>query len=195
VKAGLEVITPNPNTSGGARWNYLAAWAFAAEKFNGDEARIRTFMKKLFLNVPVLDTGARGSTTTFVQRQIGDVLLAWENEAFLAINELGPEQFEIVVPSISILAEPPVAVVDANARKKGLLEAAQAYLEFLYTPEAQLIIGKHHYRPTDPAAAARFADQFPEVRLVTIDDSFGGWQKAQARHFNDGGTFDEIYAR
>ena len=195
VKDGVQVITPNPKTSGGARWNYLAAWAFAAEKFGGDETRIKAFMKKLFLNVPVLDTGARGSTTTFVQRQIGDVLLAWENEAFLAINELGKDQFEIVVPSISILAEPPVTVVDANAKKNGLLDAANAYLEFLYTPEAQLIIGKHYYRPTDPAAVAKYAEQFPAVRLVTIDGSFEGWQKAQARHFNDGGTFDEIYAR
>jgi sulfate transport system substrate-binding protein len=195
VKDGVQVITPNPKTSGGARWNYLAAWAFAAEKFGGDETRIKAFMKKLFLNVPVLDTGARGSTTTFVQRQIGDVLLAWENEAFLAINELGKDQFEIVVPSISILAEPPVTVVDANAKKKGLLDAANAYLGFLYTHEAQLIIGKHYYRPTDPAAVAEYAEQFPEVRLVTIDGSFEGWQKAQARHFKDGGTFDEIHAR
>jgi sulfate transport system substrate-binding protein len=195
VKDGVQVITPNPKTSGGARWNYLAAWAFAAEKFGGDETRIKAFMKKLFLNVPILDTGARGSTTTFVQRQIGDVLLAWENEAFLAINELGKDQFEIVVPSVSILAEPPVTVVDANAKKKGLLDAANAYLEFLYTHEAQLIIGKHYYRPTDPAAAAHYAEQFPAVRLVTIDGSFEGWQKAQARHFSDGGTFDEIYAR
>jgi len=195
VKDGVEVITPNPKTSGGARWNYLAAWAFAAEKFSNDEAQIKAFMKKLFLNVPILDTGARGSTTTFVQRQIGDVLLAWENEAFLAINELGKDQFEIVIPSISILAEPPVTVVDANAKKNGLLDAANAYLEFLYTPEVQLIIGKHYYRPTDPAAVAKYAKQFPAVRLVTIDGSFEGWQKAQARHFNDGGTFDEIYAR
>ena len=195
VKDGVQVITPNPKTSGGARWNYLAAWAFAAEKFNNDEAQIKAFMKRLFLNVPVLDTGARGSTTTFVQRGIGDVLLAWENEAFLAIHELGKDQFEIVVPSISILAEPPVTVIDANAKKKGLLDAANAYLEFLYTPEAQMIIGKHYYRPTDPTAVARFAGQFPPVRLVTIDEGFEGWQKAQARHFNDGGTFDEIYAR
>jgi sulfate transport system substrate-binding protein len=195
VKEGVEVITPNPKTSGGARWNYLAAWAFAAEKFNNDEAQIKAFMKKLFLNVPVLDTGARGSTTTFVQRQIGDVLLAWENEAFLAINELGKDQFEIVMPSISILAEPPVTVVDANAQKHEMLEAASAYLEFLYTPEAQQIIGKNYYRPTNPEVAAQFADQFPAIKLVTIDSTFGGWQKAQARHFNDGGTFDEIYAR
>ncbi|MDT8319142.1 MAG: sulfate ABC transporter substrate-binding protein [Xanthomonadales bacterium] len=195
VKQGVEVITPNPKTSGGARWNFLAAWAFAAEKFGGDESRIKAFMKKLYLNVPILDTGARGSTTTFVQRQIGDVLLAWENEAFLAINELGPEQFEIVVPSISIRAEPPVTVVDGNAKKHGLLDAATAYLQFLYTPEVQIIIGKHYYRPSDPVAAARYSEQFPDVRLVTVDDSFGGWQKAQARHFNDGGTFDEIYRR
>jgi sulfate transport system substrate-binding protein len=195
VKDGLEVITPNPKTSGGARWNYLAAWAFAAEKFGNDETQIKAFMKKLFLNVPVLDTGARGATTTFVQRQIGDVLLAWENEAFLAINELGQDQFEIVMPSMSILAEPPVTVVDANAQKHEMLEAARAYLEFLYTPAAQQIIGENYYRPTNPQVAARFARQFPAIRLVTIDGAFGGWQKAQARHFNDGGTFDEIYAR
>jgi sulfate/thiosulfate transport system substrate-binding protein len=195
VKDGVEVITPNPKTSGGARWNYLAAWAFAAEKFGNDETQIKAFMKKLFLNVPILDTGARGATTTFVQRQIGDVLLAWENEAFLAINELGPDQFEIVMPSMSILTEPPVAVVDANAQKHEMLDAANAYLEFLYTPEAQQIIGENYFRPTDPQVAARFARQFPAIRLVTIDGAFGGWQKAQARHFNDGGTFDEIYAR
>jgi sulfate transport system substrate-binding protein len=195
VKDGVEVITPNPKTSGGARWNYLAAWAFAAEKFGNDETQIKAFMKKLFLNVPILDTGARGATTTFVQRQIGDVLLAWENEAFLAINELGQDQFEIVMPSMSILAEPPVTVVDANAQKHEMLKAASAYLEFLYTPEAQQIIGENYYRPTNPQVAARFARQFPAIRLVTIDGAFGGWQEAQARHFNDGGTFDEIYAR
>lgn len=195
VKDGVQVITPNPKTSGGARWNYLAAWAFAAEKFGGDETRVKAFMKKLYLNVPILDTGARGSTTTFVQRRMGDVLLAWENEAFLAIKEFGKDQFEIVAPSLSILAEPPVTVVDGNAQKHGTLAAANAYLEFLYTPAAQLIIGKHYYRPSDPAAAAHFAESFPGVRLVTIDGFFDGWQKAQARHFNDGGTFDEIYAR
>lgn len=195
VKDGISVITPNPKTSGGARWNYLAAWAYADEKFGGDEQQIKAFIKKLFLNVPILDTGARGATTTFVQREIGDVLLAWENEAFLAINELGPEQFEIVVPSLSILAEPPVTVVDGDAERNGTLDAAQAYLEFLYTPEAQLVIGHHFYRPTDPAAKSKYADQFPDVRLVTIDQDFEGWQKAQARHFSDGGTFDEIYAR
>jgi sulfate/thiosulfate transport system substrate-binding protein len=195
VKDGVEVITPNPKTSGGARWNYLAAWAFAAEKFGNDETQIKAFMKRLFLNVPVLDTGARGATTTFVQRQIGDVLLAWENEAFLAINELGQDQFEIVMPSMSILTEPPVTVVDTNAQKHEMLDAARAYLEFLYTPEAQQIIGENYYRPTDPQVAARFARQFPAIRLVTIDAAFGGWHKAQARHFNDGGTFDEIYAR
>ncbi len=195
VKEGVAVIMPNPKTSGGARWNYLAAWAFAAEKFGGDEARVKAFMKKLYRNVPILDTGARGSTTTFVQRQMGDVLLAWENEAFLAVKEFGQDKFEIVVPSLSILAEPPVTVVDGNAQKHGTLAAANAYLEFLYTPAAQLIIGKHYYRPSDPAAAAHFAASFPGVRLVTVDGFFGGWQKAQARHFNDGGTFDEIYAR
>ena len=195
VKEGVGVITPNPKTSGGARWNYLAAWAFASEKFNGDEAQVKGFLNKLFQNVPVLDTGARGSTITFVQRGLGDVLLAWENEAHLAINELGKDQFEIVMPSVSILAEPPVAVVDANAKKKGTEEVARAYLEFLYTPQAQEIIARNYYRPRDPAAAAKFANQFPDVRLVTIDGDFEGWWKAQARHFNDGGTFDEIYAR
>jgi sulfate/thiosulfate-binding protein len=195
VKEGVAVITPNPKTSGGARWNYLAAWAFAQEKFSGDESQIKEFMKKLFFNVPILDTGARGSTTTFVQREIGDVLLAWENEAFLAINELGPDQFEIVVPSVTILAEPPVTVVDGAAQSNGNLDVARAYLEFLYTPEAQMVIGRHYYRPTDPAAAEKYKAQFPAARLVTIDQDFEGWQKAQARHFSDGGTFDEIYAR
>jgi sulfate/thiosulfate-binding protein len=194
VKDGVQVITPNPKTSGGARWNYLAAWAYASEKFGGDEAKVKEFIKKLFLNVPVLDTGARGSTTTFVQRGIGDVFLSWENEAFLAINELGKGQFEIVVPSLSILAEPPVTIVDGNAKRKGTEEAAKAYLEFLYTPEAQTIIGKHFYRPSDPEVAKQFADKYPQVRLVDIEH-FGGWQKAQAVHFNDGGTFDEIYKR
>ncbi|MGC9451281.1 MAG: sulfate ABC transporter substrate-binding protein [Oceanipulchritudo sp.] len=194
VRKGVEVITPNPKTSGGARWNYLAAWAWALEEYKGDEAKVRDYITRLFRNVPVLDTGARGSTTTFVQRGIGDVFLSWENEAFLALNELGPDKFEIVVPSISILAQPPVTVVDGNAGRVGNLEAAQAYLQGLYTPFGQRLAAKHYYRPlhpefADPADIARF----PEVRLVTIDEAFGGWQAAQQRHFNDGGTFDQIY--
>lgn len=197
VKPGVEVITPNPKTSGAARWNYLAAWAFAADKFKGDAAKVKGFVAALYKNVPVLDTAARGSTTTFVQRGLGDVLLAWENEAFLALKELGPDKFEIVVPSISTLAEPVVAVVDANVDKKGTREIAQAYLEFLYSPTGQKIAAKNFYRPSKP----EFADpadtkRFPSVKLVTIDDPlFGGWSKAQPEHFGDGGTFDQIYKR
>ncbi|MBO9352626.1 sulfate ABC transporter substrate-binding protein [Bordetella petrii] len=194
VKEGVEVITPNPKTSGGARWNYLAAWAYALEHHAGSAEQAKAFVGELFRHVPVLDTGARGATTTFVERGVGDVLLAWENEAFLALKELGPDQFDIVVPSLSILAEPPVAVVDKNVDRKGTRAAAQAYLEFLYTPQAQEIIARNYYRPTDPQMAAKFADQFPKVKLVTIDDPvFGGWQKAQKTHFSDGGTFDQIY--
>lgn len=194
VRPGIQVITPNPKTSGGARWNYLAAWAWAAKAFDGDESEVRAFVGKLYKNVPVLDSGARGSTTTFVQRNIGDVLLAWENEAFLALNELGPDKFEIVVPSISILAEPPVAVVQGNTEPKGMAKAAQAYLEYLYSPVGQRLAAKHYYRPVlpehaDPTDLARF----PEVTLVTVDDEFGGWKSAQKRHFNDGGIFDQIY--
>lgn len=195
VKDGVQVITPNPKTSGGARWNYLAAWAYASDKFGGDEAQVKAFVKKLFNNVPVLDTGARGSTTTFVQRGIGDVLVTWENEAFLAINELGKDQFEIVVPSLSIKAEPPVTVVDWNAEKHDATEAAKGYLEFLYTPEAQDIIAKNYYRPIDETVAANYTSQFPAVKQVTIDSDFGGWKIAQEKHFNDGGTFDEIYKK
>lgn len=194
IRDGVEVITPNPKTSGGARWNYLAAWAYALNQNGGDESKAREFVGELFKHVPVLDTGARGSTTTFVERGIGDVLLAWENEAFLALAELGRDEFEIVVPSLSILAEPPVAVVDKNVDRKGTRAAAQAYLEFLYTPQAQDIIAQHYYRPTDKSVAEKYSSQFPQVKLVTIDDAiFGGWQKAQATHFNDGGTFDQIY--
>ena len=195
VKDGVQVITPNPKTSGGARWNYLAAWAFAHEKFGGDVAKDKEFVGALFKNVPVLDTGARGSTTTFVQRGIGDVLLAWENEAFLAIEELGPDKFEIVVPPLSIKAEPPVAIVDANVDKKGTRELAQAYLEYLYSPEGQKIAASNYYRPfkiedADPEDAKRFGD----LKLVTIDDPvFGGWAKVQPEHFADGGIFDQIY--
>lgn len=192
VKPGVGVITPNPKTSGGARWNYLAAWAFAEKKFNNDIEQIKTFISQLFQNVLVLDTGARGSTTTFVEREIGDVLLAWENEAFLAINELGKDKFEIVIPSISILAEPSVTVVDKVVKKHGTEEAAKAYLEFLYTEEGQEIAAKNFYRPRSEAVAKKYGSQFPPVNLITIEH-FGGWQKAQADHFLDGGYFDQIY--
>ncbi len=194
VKDGVQVITPNPKTSGGARWNYLAAWAYALEKNGGSEDKARAFLAELFKHVPVLDTGARGATTTFVERGVGDVLLAWENEAFLALEELGPDKFDIVVPSLSILAEPPVAVVDKVVDKKGTRVAAQAYLEFLYTPAAQEIIAQNYYRPIDKGVAAKYAQKFPELKLVTIDDAiFGGWRKTQKTHFSDGGTFDQIY--
>ena len=192
IKEDVQVITPNPKTSGGARWNYLAAWAYALKQNGGDEAKAQAFVADLFARVPVLDTGARGSTTTFVQRGIGDVLLAWENEAHLAINELGPDQVEIVVPSSSILAQPPVAIVDKNVDDHGTRKVAEAYLQFLYTPEAQEIAANNFYRPTDQAVAAKFKSQFPEVPLVTIDE-FGGWQEAQKKHFADGGIFDQIY--
>ncbi len=194
VKPGIQVITPNPKTSGGARWNFLAAWAYALKKY-GSDAAAEDYVSKLFANVPVLDSGARGSTTTFVERGIGDVLLAWENEAFLAQKELGKGKFDIVVPSISILAEPPVAVLDGNAKRHGTSEVAEAYLKYLYTPEAQDIIGKNYYRPISPEATAKYAAFFPKVNLVTIDDSFGGWQAAQKRFFNDGGVFDKIFAK
>lgn len=192
VKPGVGVITPNPKTSGGARWNFLAAWAFARDKY-GSEAAAEDFVRKLFANVPVLDSGARGSTTTFAERGIGDVLLAWENEAFLAQKELGEGKFDIVVPSISILAEPPVTVLDGNAARHGTEKVASAYLNFLYTPEAQDVIGKNFYRPTSDAAKTKYASTFPEVNLVTIDGAFGGWQAAQKRFFNDGGVFDKIF--
>jgi sulfate transport system substrate-binding protein len=192
VKPGISVITPNPKTSGGARWNYLAAWEYGKRKGGGTDAAGKDFVTKLYKNVPVLDSGARGSTTTFVQRGIGDVLLAWENEAYLALAET-PGQFEIVTPSISILAEPPVAVVDKNVDKKGTRAIAEAYLKFLYTPEAQEIIAKNHYRPRDAKVAAKYASSFAKVQLFTIDETFGGWQKAQATHFADKGTFDQIY--
>lgn len=194
IRDKIEVITPNPKTSGGARWNYLAAWAYALEQNNNDPAKAQAFVGELLKHVPVLDTGARGATTTFVERGVGDVLLAWENEAFLAIKELGPDKFDIIVPSLSILAEPPVAIVDSNVDKKGTRAAAQAYLEYLYTPEAQEIIAKNYYRPTDEKVAAKYADSFPKVKLVTVDSVFGGWAKAQKDHFSDGGTFDKVYA-
>jgi sulfate transport system substrate-binding protein len=195
IKNGVEVITPNPKTSGGAQWNFLAAWAWANEEFGGDEAKSIEFVTQLFKHVPVLDTGARGSTTTFVQREIGDVLLAWENEAFLAINELGPDRFDIVVPPISIKAEPPVAVVLANTERKGTTKVARAYLEYLYSDEGQKIIAKHFYRPALPEKAnAEDLNRFPEVRLVSIDDPlFGGWAKVSPKFFADGAIFDTIY--
>ena len=195
TRDGVEVITPNPKTSGGARWNYLAAWAYADQKFGHDEDKNKDFIKKLYANVPVLDTGARGSTTTFAQRGIGDVLLAWENEAFLALDELGADKFDIVAPSLSIKAEPPVAVVDQVVDAKGTRKVAEAYLDFLYTPEAQRLIAHNYYRPSDPKSAdpkdlARFVD----VKLVAINDPlFGGWVKAQPKHFDEGGIFDQIY--
>ena len=194
VRPGVSVITPNPKTSGGARWNYLAAWAWALKQPGGSEATATEYVRKLFKNVPVLDTGARGSLTTFAQRGIGDVFISWENEAFLAVKEIGADKFEIVVPSISILAEPPVAVVDKVALRHGTAEVARAYLEYLYSKEGQEIVAKHYYRPRDPAVAARYANLFPKVNLVTIAD-FGGWAAAQKKHFADGGVFDRIYAR
>src|SRR5687768_7797785 len=194
AKPGVAVITPNPKTSGGARWNYLAAWGFAQKKY-GSEQKAQQFVAQLFGNVPVLDSGARGATTTFVERGIGDVLIAWENEALLALKELGPDKFDIVAPSVSILAEPPVAVVDKVADKKGTRAVAQAYLEYLYSPQGQDLAGSNYYRPVDPAAAAKYAKQFPKVSLFTIDQVFGGWEKAQKAHFADGGVFDQIYTR
>jgi len=192
VKPGIRVITPNPKTSGGARWNYLAAWEYGKRSGGGTDAKGREFVAQLFKNVPVLDSGARGATTTFVQRGIGDVLLAWENEAYLAVGE-GRGQVEIVVPSLSILAEPPVAVVDKVVDKKGTRAAAEAYLQFLYSPEGQEIAARHHYRPRDATIAAKYAGTFAQVKLFTIDEAFGGWQNAQKAHFADGGTFDQIY--
>ena len=194
TKEGVQVITPNPKTSGGARWNYLAAWAFADGKYGHDEGKNKEFVGQLYKNVPVLDTGARGSTTTFA-KGIGDVLLAWENEAFLAINELGADKFDIVVPSLSIKAEPPVAVVDEVVDKKGTRKVAEAYLNFLYTPEAQKLIAKHYYRPSDPSVAdPNDVKRFVDVKLVQIDDPlFGGWSKAQPKHFAEGAIFDQIY--
>ncbi|MCV2361253.1 sulfate ABC transporter substrate-binding protein [Paucibacter sp. TC2R-5] len=195
VKPGVGVITANPKTSGGARWGYLAAYGFALKQPGGTDAKAQDFVKKLFENVPVLDSGARGSTVTFAERGIGDVLLAWENEAHLALKEFGAEKFDIVYPPISILAEPPVAVVDKNVDKRGAREVAQAYLEYLYSDEGQDIAGKNFYRPTDAKAAAKYAKQFPKINLFTINDVFGGWTKAQQTHFADGGVFDKIYTK
>jgi sulfate/thiosulfate transport system substrate-binding protein len=193
VRPGVQVITPNPKTSGGARWNYLAAWGYALKKQNGDENKAREFVAAIYKNVPVLDSGARGSTTTFVQRGIGDVLIAWENEALLAVQKLGQNNVEIVVPSVSILAEPPVALVDKVADKRGTRQVAQAYLDFLYQPEAQDIAAKNFYRPRNEAIAKKYAAQFPNLPTFTIDEVFGGWTKAQQTHFSDGGVFDRIY--
>jgi sulfate transport system substrate-binding protein len=193
VKPGVSVITPNPKTSGGARWNYLAAWAWALKQPGGNEKTAEEYVRRLYKNVPVLDTGARGSTITFVQRGIGDVLLAWENEALLAIRNLGPDHLQIVVPSLSILAEPPVAVVDKVVLRHGTRDVAHAYLEYLYSKEGQEIVARNYYRPRDAEIAAKYAKQFPEVKLVTIAD-FGGWAKAQSVHFANGGVFDRIYA-
>ena len=193
VRPGISVIMPNPKTSGGARWNYLAAWGYALRQNGNDEGKAKEFVKQLYKNVPVLDSGARASTTTFVQRRIGDVLVGWENEAFLAVNELGKDKFDIVMPSISILAEPPVAVVDKVANKHGTAAVAKAYLEFLYTEQGQEIGAKHDYRPQMKSVSDKYAKQFPQVKLFTVDEVFGGWQKAQKKHFDDGGVFDQIY--
>ena len=194
AKPGLKVITPNPKTSGGARWNYLAAWGYAQKKY-GSKEKAQDFVRNIYKNVPVLDTGARGSTVTFVERNVGDVLIAWENEAFLSINEFGKDKFEIVVPSVSILAEPPVAVVDKVVDKKGTRGAAEDYLKFLYTPVGQDIAARGFYRPRDPTVAQKFGGNFPKVELLTVDEAFGGWRKAQSEHFNDGGVFDAIYTQ
>ena len=195
ARPGVEVITPNPKTSGGARWNYLAAWGYALKQPGGNDATAKDFVKKIFGNVKVLDSGARGSTTTFVERGIGDVLIAWENEAYLALKELGPDKFELVTPSLSILAEPPVAVVDKVVDKRGTRKVATAYLEYLYSPEGQTLAGDNYYRPRDAKIAARYAKQFAPVKLFTIDEVFGGWANAQKTHFADGGLFDEINRR
>jgi sulfate/thiosulfate-binding protein len=193
AKPDIKVVTPNPKTSGGARWNYLAAWGYALGKNNNDAAKARSFVEAIYKNVPVLDTGARGSLITFTQRNVGDVFLSWENEAFLAVNELGKDKFDIVVPSVSILAEPPVSVVDKVVDKRGSRQIAEAYLQHLYSPEGQEIAAKHYYRPRNEEIAKRYSDTFTKVKLITIDDTFGGWRKAQKEHFDDGGVFDQIY--
>jgi len=191
VREDVQVITPNPKTSGGARWNYLAAWGYALQRYGNDDDAYE-FVRRIFANVPVLDPAARGATNTFVQRRIGEVFIAWENEAFLAVEQLGRGQFEIVVPSQSILAEPPVTLVDANVDRKGTREVAQGYLEFLFSEPAQRLAGKHHYRPADPDVRAEFGDRFPTVQMFTVDEVFGGWRQAQATHFDDGGLFDRM---
>jgi sulfate/thiosulfate transport system substrate-binding protein len=193
AKPGISVITPNPKTSGGARWNYLAAWAYGRKKFNGDPEKTREFVKKIFANVPVLDSGARGSTTTFVERKMGDVLVAWENEALMAAKDLGAGKFEIIYPSLSILAEPPVTVIDKVVDKHKTRALAVAYLEFLYSEQGQEIVARHYYRPRNPKIADRYSQIFPKINLCTIDNEFGGWERAQKEHFADGGTFDQVY--
>ena len=193
VKPGTSVVTANPKTSGGARWNYLAAWAWADKQFGGDQAKVKDYIRTLYKNVPVLDSGARGSTITFAQRGIGQVLIAWENEAHYLVEEMGKNKFEIITPSLSVLAEPSIAVVDKNVDKHGTRAVAEAYLAFLYTPEGQEMAAKHYYRPRDVAVAKRHEAKFSKVTLVTVDGAFGGWQKAQKAHFADGGTFDQIY--
>jgi sulfate transport system substrate-binding protein len=194
TRSGVAVVTPNPKTSGGARWNYLAAWGYALRKFGNDPNKAKDFVSRIYKNVPILDTGARGATVTFVERGIGDVLIAWENEALLAVKQLGDKgEFQIVAPSLSILAEPPVAVVDKVTNKRKTVQAATAYLQYLYTPEGQEIAARHYYRPRNQAVAAKYAAQFPKVQLFTIDQVFGGWTKAQKTHFDDGGVFDQIY--
>lgn len=193
TRKDVSIVTPNPKTSGGARWNYLAAWAYADQKYNRDQPKVKAFMKQLYSNVKVLDSGARGATTTFTQRGIGDVLIAWENEAYLSLNELGKNKFQIVNPSISILTEPPVAVVDQNAKSNGTEKVASAYLNYLYTDQGQEIIAKNYYRPRNKTILQKYGKQFPNIKLVTIDGYFGGWAKAQKEHFDDGGTFDQIY--
>jgi len=195
TRNGISVITPNPKTSGAARWNYLAALAYANKKFNGDEKKVTEFVSRIIKNVPVFDTGARGSTNTFVQREIGDVLIGWENEAILVNNEVGKGKYEIIYPSISMLAEPPVAIVDKIVKKKGTEELAIAYLEYLYSDEGQEIVAKHHFRPINKEVFAKYKNNFPDLKLVTIDEEFGGWQNAQQKHFSDGGTFDKIYEK
>jgi sulfate/thiosulfate-binding protein len=193
AKPGISVITPNPKTSGGARWNYLAAWGYALKKWNNDETKAKEFLKAIYKNVPILDSGARGSTTTFVERGIGDVLISWENEAYLAVNELGKDKFEIIIPSVSILAEPPVAVVDRNVDRRGTRKAAEEYVKYLYSEEGQEIVAQHYYRPRLESVVQKYAEKFPAVNLFTIDEVFGGWQKAQKTHFADQGVFDQIY--
>ncbi len=194
ARSGVDVITPNPKTSGGARWNYLAAWGYALKQPGGNAESAKAFVKRIYANTKVLDSGARGSTTTFVERGIGDVLIAWENEAYLAVKELGKDRFEIVTPSLSVLAEPPVAVVDKVVDKRGTRKQAQAYLEYLYSPEGQEIAARHYYRPRDAKIAAKYARQFAPVQLFTVDELFGGWRQAQKAHFDDGGVFDQIYS-
>lgn len=193
ARSGIDVITPNPKTSGGARWNYLAAWGYALQQPGANAESAKAFVKRIYANTKVLDSGARGSLTTFTERGIGDVLISWENEAYLAVKELGPDKFEIVTPTLSILAEPPVAVVDKVVDKRGTRKQAQAYLEYLYTPQGQEIAAKHYYRPRDPKVAAKYAKQFTQTKLITVDEVFGGWRTAQKTHFADGGYFDQIY--